>query len=50
MIVMEEGRIVEMGHHDGLMARNGRYARMFRAQAAWYREEAPSAPVRSVEE
>ncbi len=40
VVVMDAGRIVECGHHDELMARDGRYAAMFRAQAAWYRDEA----------
>ncbi|MFI7321195.1 ABC transporter ATP-binding protein [Streptomyces venezuelae] len=31
--VMDDGRIVESGTHDALMARNGRYARMYRLQA-----------------
>ncbi|QES40009.1 hypothetical protein DEJ49_02570 [Streptomyces venezuelae] len=31
--VMDGGRIVESGTHDGLMARGGRYARMYRLQA-----------------
>lgn len=35
--VMEEGRIVEMGSHDELVARGGRYARLFDLQAAGYR-------------
>lgn len=39
VIVMDAGQIVEMGHHIDLMARDGHYARMFRAQAVWYGEE-----------
>ncbi|MEU6990449.1 ABC transporter ATP-binding protein [Streptomyces sp. NPDC046465] len=31
--VLDGGRIVESGTHDALMARNGRYARMYRLQA-----------------
>ncbi len=40
VIVMADGRIREDGHHDELMARDGLYARMFRAQAEWYNEGA----------
>lgn len=38
VIVMNGGRIVESGHHNDLMVRNGPYAKMFRAQAEWYRD------------
>lgn len=34
IIVLDNGRIVEDGSHDELMAQNGRYAHMFRLQAA----------------
>ena len=34
IVVLEDGRIVEDGDHDALMARGGRYARMFSLQAA----------------
>ena len=36
--VLEGGRIVEQGTHATLMALNGRYAKMFHAQADAYRE------------
>ncbi len=36
ILVMDNGVIVEDGHHNDLMAANGPYARMFAAQAAWY--------------
>jgi ATP-binding cassette, subfamily B, bacterial len=36
IIVLEHGRILEEGHHDALMARGGRYAEMFEAQASQY--------------
>lgn len=37
VIVLQEGEIVEEGSHDELVARGGVYARMFAAQAQWYR-------------
>ncbi len=35
--VLDGGRIVEEGSHDELVAAGGRYARMWSAQAGWYR-------------
>ena len=32
ILMMEHGRIVEKGSHDGLLAANGRYAELYRSQ------------------
>ncbi|MCP1365765.1 ABC transporter ATP-binding protein, partial [Halomonas sp. BBD48] len=37
IVVIDEGRIIERGNHASLLARNGRYAQLFRLQAAGYR-------------
>jgi ABC-type multidrug transport system fused ATPase/permease subunit len=37
--VLEHGRVVELGTHDELMARNGRYRTMFDLQAQRFNEE-----------
>lgn len=36
ILVFDDGRIVEDGDHGTLMAQNGLYAKMYRAQAQWY--------------
>jgi ATP-binding cassette subfamily B protein len=38
--ILEQGRIVESGSHDELLARDGRYARMYEVQARAYRIDA----------
>ena len=37
VLVLDDGAIVEDGPHDALLAADGLYARMFAAQAQWYR-------------
>jgi len=37
ILVFDEGRIVEDGSHAELMAGNGLYAKMYNAQAQWYK-------------
>lgn len=36
IIVMDAGRIVEMGTHEELMEKEGRYRELYNAQAKWY--------------
>lgn len=36
IIVMDAGRVVDMGTHEELTARPGQYAKMWEAQAQWY--------------
>ena len=39
IVVMEQGRIVESGHHDDLISRNGSYANLWRVQAGLRQNE-----------
>ena len=39
IVYLENGRIAEQGTHDALMAKNGRYARMFNIQAHYYQKK-----------
>lgn len=41
ILVMEDGRIAEVGTHAELLASNGIYADMWRAQASWYVDALP---------
>ena len=42
--VMHEGRLVEQGRHDELIAAGGRYAELFALQASGYRDLGAAAP------
>ena len=37
VLVFDDGRIVEDGSHEQLMKLDGVYAKLYRAQAEWYR-------------
>ncbi len=37
IVVIDDGRVIETGSHDELMAQDGKYAAMFSTQAARYR-------------
>ena len=43
IVVLEYGRLVEMGSHRELMAKQGKYAELFRTQAGRYLEQEESA-------
>lgn len=38
ILVLDSGKIVEQGSHDELLARNGKYAQLYKAQASWYQQ------------
>jgi ATP-binding cassette subfamily B protein len=43
VIVLGEGRVLESGSHDELMAAGGHYAELFRMQAQWYVDDVAAA-------
>jgi len=45
IIVMDEGRIVEQGDHDSLIAKNGLYARLAELQFSSAETSRPKIPV-----
>ncbi|RQZ41215.1 ABC transporter ATP-binding protein [Burkholderia sp. Bp9090] len=44
IVVLDKGHLVEEGSHDELIARNGKYARMFHSQAMFYHDSVPDGP------
>ncbi|WP_179402794.1 ATP-binding cassette domain-containing protein [Burkholderia guangdongensis] len=45
IVVLDHGRLAEEGTHDELIARNGKYARMFHSQAMFYQESVQGSEV-----
>ena len=39
IIVLEDGKVVEDGSHEGLMRSGGKYAELYAMQAQWYQKE-----------
>ena len=39
IVVMDKGRIDDIGTHEALMAKGGLYAHMVEAQSSWYRSD-----------
>ena len=39
IVVMDKGRIDDIGTHEALMARHGLYARMVESQSSWYKAD-----------
>ncbi len=40
IILLDSGKVAEIGTHDELMAKNGLYAQFFNEQAQWYQKDA----------
>src|SRR5207302_4222492 len=48
ILVLDRGRIVEEGTHRELLARGGRYARLYRLQVSTHKENAINSTIRAV--
>jgi len=48
IVVLDRGRIVEEGTHRELLARGGRYARLYRLQVSTHKENAINSTIRAV--
>ncbi len=44
IVMMKDGRIVEIGTHDELMKQGGEYKTMFESQRQWYEDDAEGEP------
>ena len=42
IVLLENGKVTEMGSHDKLMNLNGSYCKLFNMQAEYYKEEKES--------
>jgi ATP-binding cassette subfamily B protein len=49
ILVVDDGRVVESGRHDDLLARSGLYAELYRTQFASQKRDEVHAPLRPVE-
>jgi ABC-type multidrug transport system fused ATPase/permease subunit len=49
ILFLENGRIVQQGTHDALLAAGGPYAALYAMQAEWYREPKPEEAVNAEE-
>nr|WP_236588107.1 ABC transporter ATP-binding protein [Tumebacillus amylolyticus] len=39
ILVLKQGKLVEVGNHQGLLRESGEYAKLFTSQAQWYRQD-----------
>lgn len=39
IVFLQDGKLVEEGTHEALIARGGEYARLYEIQSCWYRDD-----------
>ena len=45
IVVLDKGQVVQVGTHDELIAKEGKYKEMYEAQSKWYEDDSQSSMI-----